>query len=216
MLSRRRTPSPRVLVLVVILIAWGRPALLGAGQETLVERTVAIVGGAVITLSDVRTALALALVDAAGPETERDATTRLVERWLVLREVSRFAPPEPPQAAIDGRLAAIEARVGSPAGLQAILERGGFTRGRLAAWVRDDLRIAAYLDQRFATAGVPGEAEVADYARRHAADLAAAGVTVEDRVRVARERLQAERRRELISDWLAELRRRTAVVEIPG
>jgi len=31
---------------------------------------------------------------------------------------------------------------------------------------------------------------------------------------VARERLQAERRRELIADWLGELRRRTPVVEI--
>ena len=185
-----------------------------ARQETLVERTVAIVGGAVITLSDVRTALALGLVEASGPDEERVATTRLIERWLVLHEVSRFAPPEPPQAAVDGRVATIEARAGSPVALQAILARGGFTPARVAAWVRDDLRIAAYLDQRFSTAGVAGEAEVAEYARAHGADLDAAGVGADDRLQMARERLQAERRRELVADWLGELRRRTPVVEI--
>ena len=174
----------------------------------------AIVGGAVITLSDVRTALALGLVEASGPDAERVATTRLIDRWLVLHEVSRFAPPEPPQAVVDGRVATIEARAGSPAALQAILARGGFTPARVAAWVRDDLRIAAYLDQRFATAGVLSEAEVAEYAKAHDAELDAAGVAAADRLRAARERLQAERRRELIADWLGELRRRTPVVEI--
>jgi hypothetical protein len=182
-----------------------------AGQETLVERTVAIVGGTVITLSDVRTALALGLVETAAAD-EREAAARLVDRWLVLHEVSRFSPPEPAAAAIDSQVAAIEARAGSPAALDATLGRGGFTRGRLAAWVRDDLRIAAYLDQRFATAGALGEEEVAAYAASHAAELAAS--SPEDRVRLVRARLEADRRRELIADWLAELRRRIPVVEI--
>jgi hypothetical protein len=182
-----------------------------AGQELLVERTVAVVGGAAITLSDVRTALALGLVDGD----EREGAARLVERWLILHEVSRFAPPEPAAADVEARVAAIRARAGSPAAFDAILARGGFTVGRLAAWLRDDLRIAAYLDQRFATAGTASEADVAEYAGTHAAELDAAGVIAADRLRVARERLQAERRRELITDWLAELRRRTPVVEIP-
>ncbi|MGE4081369.1 MAG: hypothetical protein AB7H93_00090 [Vicinamibacterales bacterium] len=194
------------------MLALGTPA--AAGQETLIERTVAVVGGAAITQSDVRTALTLGLVDAAGADAERDAAARLVERWLILHEVSRFAPPEPSPAAVAARLAAIAGRAGSPAALDAILVRGGFTPGRLAAWVRDDLRITAYLDQRFAAAGVASEAEVGEYAAAHAADLAAAGVPAADRLAVARQRLQAERRRELITDWLSELRRRTTVVEI--
>jgi len=196
------------------LLALALTTSAAAAQETLIERTVAIVGGAVITQSDVRTALALGLVDAAGPDAERDAASRLVERWLILHEVSRFAPPEPAPAAVAARLAAIAARAGSPAALDALLVRGGFTPGRLAAWVRDDLRIAAYLDQRFAAAGVASEGDVADYAAAHAADLAAAGVPPADRLTVARQRLQAERRRELVTDWLTELRRRTTVVEI--
>jgi hypothetical protein len=185
-----------------------------ARQETLVERTVAVVGGTAITLSDVQTALALGLVEGVGPDAEAQAVARLVERWLILHEVSRFAPPEPADAEVAARVAAVAARAGSPEALATQLARGGFTPGRLAAWLRDDLRIAAYLDQRFATAGVASEADVAEYAAAHAADLDAAGVTAADRPRVARERLQAERRRDLITDWLAELRRRTAVIEI--
>lgn len=180
-----------------------------AGQEILVERTVAVVGGAVITRSDVRTALALGLVDGD----ERQGAARLVERWLILHEVSRFSPPEPPPAEVEAGLAAIRARVESAAALEAIRTRGGLTTGRLAAWVRDDLRIAAYLDQRFATAGMISEADVAEYTRAHTAEFEA-GIAVADRPGVARERLQTERRRELITDWLAELRRRTPVVEI--
>jgi hypothetical protein len=187
-------------------------ATAAAGQEMLVERTVAVVGGAAITLSDVRTALALGLVDGD----EREGVARLVERSLILHEVSRFAPPEPAAAEIEARVAALRARAGSPAAFDAILERGGLTVGRLAAWLRDDLRIAAYLDQRFVTAGTASEADVAEYAAAHSAELDAAGVVAADRLRVARERLQTERRRELITDWLAELRRRTPVVEIPG
>jgi hypothetical protein len=195
---------------VVVLATAG----VAARQETLVERTVAVVGGTAITLSDVQTALALGLVEGAGPEAEAQGVARLIERWLILHEVARFAPPEPAEADVTARLAAVAARAGSAEALAARLARGGFTAGRLAAWMRDDLRIAAYLDQRFATAGVASEADVAEYAAAHAADLEAAGVTVAERPRVARERLQMERRRELITDWLAELRRRTVVVEI--
>ena len=199
----------RAALMVVLAVA-----AVAAHQETLVERTVAVVGGTAITLSDVQTALALGLVEGVGPDADAQGLARLVERWLILHEVSRFAPPEPRQADIDARLAAVSARAGSPDALAALLARGGFTPGRLAAWVRDDLRIAAYLDQRFATAGVASEADVAEYAAAHSADLDAAGVSAADRPRVARERLQAERRRELITDWLGELRRRTVVIEI--
>ena len=72
-------------------------AVAAAGQQRseaeLVERTLAIVGGSAITLSDVQTAMALGLV---GGVTELEAATEaLVERALILREVERYAPPEP-------------------------------------------------------------------------------------------------------------------------
>lgn len=207
----RTVSRPGALVALALLVAGGGHA--AARQEQLIERTVAIVGGAVITLSDVRTALALGLVEASSPAALGEGVTRLVERELMLHEVERFAPPEPAQAEMDGRLAAITARAGSADALAATLREGGFGPARLAQWVRDDLRIAAYLAQRFAVAGVPTDAEVADYLREHRDELSRRGVADADAPGVARERLLAERRARLVADWLADLRRRTDVVE---
>ena len=143
-------------------------------QGELVERTLAIVGGSAITLSDVQTAIVLGLVE--GSPDVPTAAEALVKRTLMLREVERYAPPEPVAARIDARLAQLRERV-APAELTTLLAAGGFTEARLRAWVRDDLRITAYLDQRFAADG-------------------------------------PERRQSLIEDWVTDLRRRTAVVEL--
>jgi hypothetical protein len=137
----------------------------------------------------------------------------VIERWLMLHEVARFSPPEPEPAAVDARVAEVRARAGGEEALAAVLAAGGFTTARLTSWLRDDLRIAAYLDQRFASAGVPPDADVTAYAAAHRAELEQAGVPPAALNQAARERLVAERRRELISDWLADLRRRTEIVE---
>jgi hypothetical protein len=144
-----------------------------ATAQELVERTLAIVGGSAITLSDVRTAMALGVVDTRE---EAVAIEALVQRMLILREVDRYAPPEPAPEVLDARLAQLHERVGASE-VAAILSAGGFTDARLRAWLRDDLRIAAYLDQRFAADG-------------------------------------PEQRQSLVEDWVADLRRRTPVVEL--
>lgn len=216
---RLATPDPRrrrsaYLALLGAIVALNSPPV-RARQTELVERTLAIVGGAVITQSDVRTAQALALVE-APPDDDAATITRLIERWLVLHEVARFAPPEPSDTAVDTRLAAVRARGGSPDSLAAILARGGYSENQLRGWVRDDLRIAAYLAQRFAAAGAPTDADVAGYIRAHPEEFGAAGANAEGSARTARARLLDERRRDLVADWLADLRRRTAVVVIGG
>jgi hypothetical protein len=121
-----------------------------AGQPQLIDRTLAIVGGAAITLSDVRTAMALGLVNKT--QDVDIATEALVQRALILREVERYAPPDPEPALVAQRLAALAARM-DPDAWRRTLAAGGFTDSRLRAWVRDDLRISAYLDQRFAADG---------------------------------------------------------------
>ena len=77
------------------------PAQAPAGE--LLERTLAVVGGAVVTQSDVTLARTLRLLD-GGPVPESDLLTRLVDRELMLQEVARFAPPEPAAAAVATRL----------------------------------------------------------------------------------------------------------------
>jgi hypothetical protein len=162
-----------VYFFAVLALASASGATAQAQPAELVERTLAIVGGQAITLSDVQTSIALGLVDAR----ELDAATeKLVERALVLREVERYSPPEPAEAEVTGRLTAIRGRFDA-AGFAGILDAGGFTEARLRDWIVDDLRIAAYLTQRFA------------------AD-------------------SPERRASLIADWIADVRRRTPVIEL--
>ena len=153
-------------------------AMLATAQPEVLDRTLALVGGQAITLSDVRAAIDLDLI-AGGTSDVADMTGKLVDRELILREVQRYAPPAPPESAVEARLAEITKRFASPLALMKILETHGFSENRLRAWVRDDLRTEGYLAQRFASAG------------------------------------NAERRQELVVDWLSDLRRRTDVVILP-
>jgi len=121
--------------------------LVGQAPE-LVDRTLAIVAGRTVTLSDARTALALGLVE--GAAVDADVVQRLVDRELMLREVDRYDPPEPTAERIDERLAAARGVAGGEDGLARVLRDGGFAERRLRAWIRDDLRVEAYLQQRFA------------------------------------------------------------------
>jgi hypothetical protein len=183
----------RLLVSVVVLLTCDAVSARDPQPGELIERTMAIVGGQVLTLSDVRTAVSLGLV--SGVETSADvaeATPRLVDRMLMLREVQRYAPPEPPHSDVDHRLAAVRDRFATPDLYARALQSGGFTEARLRAWIRDDLRVASYLNQRFAAAA-PTEVEVSD---------------------PARERAAIDRRAALIADWIEDLRRRTTIVEL--
>ncbi len=184
-----------------------------AQQPELIERTMAIVGGQAITLSDARAAVTFKLVD-VGPsvDPEQTATARLVDRELMLREVRRYAPPAPSEAVIDARLSEVKTGVPGAEAFARALDITGLTEARLRAWVRDDLRTQAYLAQRFASASTPTDREIANAYAQQKAELDRAGTTFEQATPMLREHLIASRRRELIADWVADLRRRTDVI----
>lgn len=182
-------------------------------QPELIERTLALVGGQPITLSDARAAIALGLIEIPkGIEPIAGATAELVDRELVLRDVQRYAPPPPAETVVNTRLDEIRKRFPAPGALEQLLRAHGFSEARLRAWVRDDLRTQAYLAQRFASASLPSDAEVSAAYNRQRAEFEQAGQTFEQAAPIVRERLIASRRAELLADWLSELRRRTDVV----
>jgi len=78
---------------------------------------------------------------------------KLIDRELVLAEVDRYAPPEPEAAAVDREIARVHDRFASAQAFEAALERSGIDDKHLRETLRQDLRAAAYLDQRFASAG---------------------------------------------------------------
>lgn len=134
------------LTLLLSLCAPGR----AMAADDVIDRVLAVVGGEVITLSDVRAALALGRVQAGdAPDPSRVALTQLIDRALLLAEVNRFAPPEPSALTIDSALDSVVARFPTAEAFDATLERLGINRAFVRELLREDLRIRAYLDQRF-------------------------------------------------------------------
>ncbi len=198
-------------IAMLLLTPSSLPAL--AGQE-LIERTLALVAGQVVTLTDVQGALALGLLEGVDPEDIANATERLIERVLMLREIQNYAPPEPPAAAIVRQTETVQARFATPDTLVRALDRSGFTEARLQAWVRDDLRITAYLDGRFAAAEEASDQDVAAYYQDHRAELERAGLALAAAAPLIKQRIGDTRRRALVADWLADLKRRVEVRRI--
>lgn len=197
-----------LIALAFASVPGSRLTVPGVDQE-LIERTLALVGGQPITLSDSRAAIAFGFIEMDRPEA---VVTRLVDRELVLREVQRYAPAAPAESAVEARLDEIRARLGGPAKLEALLDQHGFTDVRVRAWIRDDLRIQSYLAQRFASASTPTESDISTAYARTRAEFEKSGTTFEQAVPIIRERLIGSRRTELIADWISDLRRRTDVV----
>ena len=195
-----------------LLVLWflaGAPV-----NQELLDRTLALVGGQPITLGDARAALALGLIDAGGsPNPIGETATRLIRRELILREVQRYAPAPPSESAVDARLAELRQRFPDQAAMDRVLDANGLTAARLRTWVRDDVRIEAYLVQRFASATAPTDAEIARYYTQMKPTLDQEGLTTfEQATPRIRERLAELRRSELINDWVTDLQRRTEVV----
>jgi hypothetical protein len=133
------------------------------GAETI-DRVVAVVVGQVIMLSDVTAAQELGLESVEpGPDPVRALLSRLIDRDLMLAEVDRYAPPEPDPGAIDRGLAAIRNRFSSPAAYDAVLTRCGIDEKHVRETIRQNLRIDAYLEQRFTPADPRRRALIADW-----------------------------------------------------
>lgn len=120
------------------------------GQAEIIDRALAVVAGVVITQSDATAASELGLVTIDGTsDTGQGILAWLVDRQLMLMEVDRSLPPEPSADAVDRRLQSIRDRFPSAPAYEAVLRRSGIDEMRLRRTLRDQLRIDAYLDQRF-------------------------------------------------------------------
>ena len=147
------------MILVVILLL----VCAGPAHPDVIDRIMAVVSGQPITLSDVNAALLFRLVDVSPGTADPTGYTldRLIERTLLLSEVERFQPPEPDPIEITIRTDEIERRFGSAAAFDKALAVTGMTREQLRRYLRDDLRITTYLNQRFGASVDPVERRTA-------------------------------------------------------
>lgn len=189
-------------------------ATLGA---PLIDRVLAVVQGSILTLSDVNAAIALGLVNIAGASDPiASALEQLIERSLQLVEVERYAPPEPATAEVDARVGVIRRRFASEAALEHTLRATGLTLDSLRSIARDDLRLQAYMNQRFAF-GDATDDEVLRYYREHQQEFLSEGVPqpLEQVAPAIRRRLETSRRAALIDEWSKQLRLRADVLIVP-
>ena len=160
----------RILTLFLVTLTLSTPA-----RADVIDRILATVGGALILQSDAVAAARLGFVELPAQGDRLQFTLdRLIERRLMLIEVDRYAPPEPPRPLLDERMQQIDQRIGSGERLDAILRETGFTVEQLRLYVRDDLRIEAYVQQRFGTAYRPSDEEVVAHYRSHESEFTSA------------------------------------------
>jgi len=184
--------------------------------QQLLDRVLARVDGAPITLTDVQAAIGLGIIQVGAGDAIAEGTQQMIDRQLELTEVQRFPPPEPSPDAIARETARLRMNAGPR--LPMLMQTTGLTEQRITDMARDNLRIAGYLDQRFGTTVQVSEDEVAAYYRTHEAEFTKDGVTVpyEDAEPVARQRVSNERRRVIVTQWLRDLRSRADVTVNPA
>ena len=124
------------------------PGRMGAAPQAELDRVVGRVNNRIITMSDVRQARLLGLVE---DTTSDDAVRRGLEnRLLILSEIARAAPLSPgTDAELAARRAAWEGQLGGDAKARALLGQAGMSESALAAWLRDDVRIQTHLKRQF-------------------------------------------------------------------
>jgi hypothetical protein len=182
-----------------------------ASGQVFLDRVLARIATEPITQTDVEALAEFGLIDARSP-TDPAAVQQAIDRQLVLKEVARFPPPEPPAVAVDQQLASMKARVGDRLG--DLMRFAGLDEARVRGLARDTVRIRTYLEQRFGLGSQVGEEEARKYFESHRDEFTRNGkalpfeeVAVEARQRAAAARLQGS-----VTQWLQDLRARSDVV----
>ncbi len=138
-ISEFRFQIAGALLAAALLVATARVV-----RAEVIDRVLAVVAGQPITLSDVVGARDLGFQSAdEAADPLRAILSKLIDRELMLAETDRYGPPE--------------------AEFDASVARSGIDAQHLRETVRQNLRIAAYLDQRFTAAGDRRQALIDDW-----------------------------------------------------
>ena len=138
--------TKRYAMFVTFVVGLASSGVLLAQIE--LDRIRSRVDGHIVTQSDIDRARSLHLIDAT--ESDGAALRALENRLLMLQELERAAPVGPPTGdQLQARRSEWMSRQGGqPQAMQSLRQRG-MSDADLDAWLRDDLRIGAYLRRQF-------------------------------------------------------------------
>jgi hypothetical protein len=206
----------RALTLTALVVLMTAPGV--ATAQTVLDRIVARVNATIVTQSDVRQAADLKLVPADAHAdrvvVDRAITEALVNRILILAEIARYPPPDPSAEAIAAARQQWVAQFDAKTDLSGLLGRAGMTDAALQAWLRDDLRVQAYEDRRFAATAIVTRDDLLKYYRDHADEFrtpTGALTPFEQGQADLKVKLAARTRETAVRDWIAGLRARADI-----
>lgn len=156
----------RIMCISGVVAALSGVPVAASRVQVELDRIVSRVEGRIVTQSDIHQARVLKLVE--NTSSDAAALRGLEDRLLILHELNRAAPLPPPGASdVDARRGEWAAALGGDGPAARLLQQAGMSAATFDAWLRDDLRIRAYLRRQF---GMLGEAEraqgIADWLAR--------------------------------------------------
>jgi len=195
------------LVLLLALVAQA-----AAPQERqLVDEVVAVVDAHSVTLSELAAETRIRMVEQHGPQMASApldrailaaSLRRLVEERVVLSEVERLKVFDLDHAEVESALARLRARFPGSAAWDAFTRQLELTNEEIAAVLGRELRVARYLDNRLKLAAQLRDSEL---------DEAWKAAGAQGDREALRQRLSKEKYERMLTELLAELRRRASV-----
>ena len=181
-----------------------------SAQQPL-DRVMARIGSNAVTLTDVKAAVGLGLVDAKSPD-DSSALSLVIDRHVMLMEVARFPPAEPSDVAINQQVEAMRKHAGGA--LPELMKSTGLDEARLRDLARDTLRIQAYIMQRFGATANVGEDDARRYYDEHKDQFTRNGqlMPFDDVLAEARKLASTTKLQDSIAQWVRDLRMRSEVV----
>jgi hypothetical protein len=146
----------RSVLIAAVGLVLAAPAL--RAQQVELDRTLERIYDSVVTTSDVRQVRLLKLAD-GGTDTDAAAQTTIENRLLIMRELSRATVPEPAADRIAEKREAWRKTLPASTDVPALLARAGMSAQALDGWFRDELKIEAYVAERFPQTADPRRAE---------------------------------------------------------
>lgn len=182
-----------------------------AQERQLVDEVVAVVDAHSVTLSELAAETRIRMVEEHGPQMASvpldravlaASLRRLVEERIVLSEVERLKLFDLDHAEVDSAVARLRARFSGPPAWDAFTRQLELTNGEIAAVLAREVRVARYLDNRLKLAAQLRDSELDE------AWKAQGGQGDREALRL---RLSKEKYERMLTELLAELRRRANV-----
>jgi molybdopterin converting factor small subunit len=193
------------LVLLLAVVAQAA----AAQERQLVDEVVAVVDAHSVTLSELTAETRIRMVEQHGPHMAAApldrailaaSLRRLVQERVVLSEVERLKLFDLDHAEVESALARLRARFPAPAAWDAFTRQLEMTNEEIAAVLARELRVARYLDNRLKLAAQLRDSELEEAWKASGGDREA-----------LRQRLSKEKYERMLTELLAELRRRASV-----